>query len=955
MRMRCRDFPGSCLCRASLALVLFVALGFASGEAHAQAVANVGGAVTDANGNKLPGVTVTVTNKANGATQVLVTGSEGEYRAVALQPAPYEIKVELQRFALQRRLVTLTVGADVTMDFKLALATLEQSVTVDASVPLIEITKAELSSVVLSDQVAELPNLGRDFLSLAQLLPGTGPDNSTIHFFNTTRFGGVADQRNGFTTLIDGGDIDDAIWGSTTVNFTQEGVQEFRVLRNQFDAEYGGALVAAVSVVSKAGTNNFHGTGLYYGRNQALATKNFFASTKPDYSQKRFGGSFGGPIVRNRTHFFGAYEFNDIITSNIIALPPSNPFAAKENGAFPSGVKNHMVDAKVDHQFNAKHSVSIRYLFDNQHLQRTQSVTSDSNQIDEFSKTHSVIGQETYVHSQGLVNTVRFHYYNQNVGNTVYSTDVGIVRPSVETGQPPFFPQFFPRNKSTIYDTLYLNRKKHDIKFGGSLAFASTSFDSHLTEHGLFTFTTDAPFNANDPTTWPAFFQIAKPGFFTYKSKQIAFFADDTWRIRQNFSLNLGFRYDVDTNLRNNSFYSKLLSNLLFTGISTWISNDRGNDYSGYQPRVGFSWDIKGNGRLVMRGGFGKYFTRNRPWFQVYSDSTFLTEQVTIFDPNLLKNFPNVTAVLGGKTIDQYVAAGGTKSPFMIDNNSKIPYALNGTFGFGWQVNHNSTLDVDYIHNRGIHELGGTDVNLPPSGPISPTNPRPVAGYSTVVDMQNYTKSWYDGLETQFRTRFKNVETLLVSYTLSKSLRDGVSFFAFLRGTQRTPHSYGYNNTDQRHNLTLSAATKLPWGLEVAGIGKFISGSPLVVQAGYDIDGDGSVQDDRPPGLPPTVGRGNVASQLQIINNLRVGLGLAPIPASLLNLDPYITVDARVTKAIRLHNEQHLDLIFEGFNLTNHINYTPYSFNANINSTSFLVRNGASDGREAQWGVRYTF
>jgi hypothetical protein len=934
---------------------LFLALGFTSGGAHAQAVANVGGVVTDTNGDQLPGVTVTVTNKANGATQVLVTGSEGEYRAVALQPALYQIKAELQGFTLQQKLVTLTVGADVSIDFKLAVASLEQSVTVSTSVPLIEISKAELSSVVLSEQLAELPNLGRDFIELAQLLPGTGPDNSSVHFFNTTRFGGVSDQRNGFTTLIDGGDIDDAIWGSTTVNFTQEAVQEFRVLRNQFDAEYGGALVAAVSVVSKAGTNNFHGTGLYYGRNQALASKNFFAPTKPDYSQKRFGGSFGGPIVVNRTHFFTAYEFNDIVTSNIIALPPSNPFAAQENGVFPSGVKNHMFDAKVDHQLNSKHSMSVRYLFDNQSLKRTQSVTSDSNQIDEFSKTHSIIGQETYVHSQGLVNTVRFHYYNQNVGNTVHSTDVGIVRPSVQTGQPPYFPQFFPRNKSTIYDTLYLNRAKHDIKFGGSLAFASTSFDSHLTEHGLFNFATDAPFDVNDSTTWPTFFQIAKRGFFTYKSKQIAFFADDTWRVRPNFTLNLGFRYDIDTNLRDNDFYSKLLSNPLFTGISNFVSNNRGNDYSGYQPRAGFTWNVKGNGRLVMRGGFGKYLTRNRPWFQIYSESTFLTEQVTIFDPNLLKHFPDITAVLGGKTIDEYVAAGGTKSPFLIDNNSKFPYALNATFGFGWQVNNNSTLDVDYIHDRGLHELGGTDVNLPPSGPISAANPRPVAGYSTVGVMQNYTKSWYNALETQFRTRIGRVETLLVSYTLSKSLRDGVSFYGNFRGTQRTPQEYGYNNTDQRHNLTLSAATKLPWGLEVAGIGKFISGSPFVIQAGYDIDGDGSVQGDRPRGLPPTVGRGDTASQLQSINSFRAGLSLAPIPAKLLNLEPYISVDGRVTKSIHLHKEQHLDLVFEGFNLTNHVNYTPYSINGNLNSTSFLVRNGASDGREAQWGIRYAF
>jgi len=934
---------------------LLLALGVVAGEAHAQAVANVGGIVTDENGGPLPGATVTVTNKGNGSTQILITGSEGEYRAVALQPAPYEITVETKGFGLQRRLITLTVGADLTINFKLNVATVEQSVTVSASEAIIETNQSELSSVVASAQLQELPNLGRNFIELAQLLPGSGPDNSTVQFFNSTKFGGVADQRNGFTTLIDGGDIDDAIWGSTTVNFTEEAVQEFRVLRNQFDAEYGSAMAAVVSVVSRAGTNNFHGTGMYYGRDKVLESKNFFAPTKPDYNQKRFGGSFGGPIKANRTHFFAAYEFNKVNTSKIIALPESNPFASQENGIFPSGGTNHMFDAKVDHQISTKHALTVRYLYDKQFLKRTQSVTSDSNQIDEFSKTHSIIGQETWTHSQRLVNAFRVHYYRQNVGNTVYSEDTGIVRPSVQTGKPPYFPQFFPRNKTTIYDTLYLNLTKHDIKFGGAIATASTSFDSHVFEHGQFTFGTDAPFNSEDPTTWPLFFQIAKPGYFPWYSKQLAFFVDDSWRITPRFTLNMGLRYDLDTNLRDNDFYYKLLKDPAFAGLENFVSPNRGNDYSGIQPRLGFAWKLRSNGSFVLRGGFGKYVTRNRPWFQVYAESTFLTGAVTITDPNLLKFFPDVTAVLGGKTIDEYLAAGGTKSPFMIGNDSKLPYALNGTIGFGWQINPKSTLEMDYIHNRGIHELGSTDENLPVSGPVSDTNPRPVAGYSTVAVMQNYTSSQYDALEAQFRTRLSRIETVLVSYTLSRSFRNGVSFYGDFRGTQRTPFEKGYNDTDQKHNLTMSAATKLRYGFEVSGIAKLISGTPFWVQAGFDIDGDNSIQYDKPPGLPHTVGRGDVKSQLTIINNFRDSLGLLPIPASLLKLDPFISIDGRITKVIHLRGEQHLDLQLEGFNLTNHVNFTPFSVNNSLNSPAFLVRAGARDGRQAQWGIRYTF
>jgi hypothetical protein len=937
-------------------LLVLIAFGCGSEVALAQAVANVGGVVIDDSGAILPGATVTVTNKANGSTQVLVTGPEGNYRAVALQPAPYTIKVEMPGFVLQERTVTLTVGANATVDFKLSVAALQETVTVSGAVPLVEVSKSELSSVVQENQIATLPNLGRNFLDLAQLLPGSAPDNSTVHFFNTTKFGGPADQRNGFTTLIDGGDIDDAIWGSTTVNFTQEAVQEFRVLRNQFDAEYGGALAAVVSVVSKSGTNQYSGSAMYFGRDEALSAKNYFAPTKPPFSQKRFGGSFGGPIVQNRNHFFVAYENNRQTTSKIIALPPTNPFAAQENGVFPSGSKNQMFDTKVDHQFNDQHSLTVRYAYDNQSYQRTQQVSSDSNQVDEFSKTHSVIGEEHWILSQQTVNALRVHYYNQNVGNTVYSQDVGIQRPSVTTGKPPYFPQFFPRDKTTIYDTMYINLPKHDLKFGGALGIAATSFDAHVFEHGLFTFITDAPFDPNDSTTWPVFLNIANPGYFTYKSKQITLFVDDTWRVGPRVRLNLGLRYDLDTNLRDNDFYYGLLKDPSWAGLDNFVSSDRGNDYTGIQPRVGFTWDLNGTGNVILRGGYGKYLTRNRPWFQVYAESTFLTRSATIFDPELLRHFPDVNAVLGGKSLDEFIAAGGTKSPFLIGNDSRLPYTLNASLGVGWQINGNTALDIDYIHDRGYNELGSTDRNLPPSGPISDTNPRPVAGYSTVAVMENYTKSYYDTLDTQFRTRFKRVDNLLISYSFSRTYRDGVEFYGDFRGTQRTPNERGYNNTDQRHNFAVSAATNLPWDIQISGVGKFVSGSPMVVQAGFDLDGDGSIQYDRPPGLEHTVGRSHVDSDIQIINQFRASLGLPPIDPSLMKLDPFISVDARITKAIRLGGTRRLDLFFEGYNLTNYVNFTPYTLNPYMNSpASFLVRNGARDGRQAQWGLRYAF
>jgi len=924
--------------------------------ASAQSVgASVGGVITDPSGARLPGVTVTVTNNGNGATQTFVTGAEGNYRAVALQPGSYTISADLQGFTSQRRAVTLTVGADSVVDLSLSLAALQESVTVTGAATTVSLTKAELSSVVLPSQVESLPTLGRNFLELAQLLPGSAPDNSRTQYFNPTKFAGVADQRNGFTTVIDGGAIDDSIWGSTVMNFTQEAVQEFKVYRNQFDAEYGGALAAVVSVVSKTGSKHYSGSAMYFGRDRALNSQDFFTTTKPPFSQKRAGGSLGGPIAQNKTQFFGAYEYNGSNTTNVIALPSANPFAAVQNGVFPADNIDHMANGRVDHRFNDHHSFYVRYAYDNQTKQRTQAVSSDSNQIDEYSRTHSLVANENWIISQNTLNAFHFSFLQQNVGNNPRSFDLNIGRPSATTGQSTISPQYFPRHASTFYDTLYVNTANHNLKYGGSLTFATTGFESHFYEHGAFTFTTDVPFDANNPTTWPFSFQIRLPGDFVYDSKQVALFAQDDWHVANRLRLNLGIRYDLDTNLRANDFYASILNNPSYAGLSNFISTDRGNDYKNLQPRLGATWDAKGNGTLVMRGAFGVYATRNRPWFQVNSMSSLLGNSVAIFDPQLLKNYPSIDGVLGGKTIDQYIAAGGTRAVFLIADNSVLPYSLNSTGGVGWQLNRVSSLDVDYVHNVGRDQLGGRDLNLPASGPITATNPRPVAGFSTVTVMQNFSKSWYDSLETQFRTRFKHVENLLISYTLAKTFRDGVDFFGTPRGTQRTPNEVGYTETDQRHTLAISAATTLPLRIQVSGIGKFVSGSPFHDQAGVDLDGDGTITNDRPVGLESSVGRRDVEQSLEIINSFRASRGLAPVPASLLKLDPYVSLDARVTKVIPLTGSRRLDLFFEGYNLTNHENFTPYSVNVNIVSSSFLVRNGARPARQLQWGARYVF
>jgi hypothetical protein len=942
-------------CIGAAAVAMVVMLGLTGRPVAAQVVGgSVGGTITDDTGGALPGATITVANRANGTSQAMTTGERGNYRAVALQPAPYTIAVDLSGFATQKRDVVLTIGSDLTIDFKLGVAAVAESLTVVAETPLVEVAKSQPSSVVVAEQVAALPVLARNFLTLAQLMPSTTPNNLGQKFA-IIQFGGPADQRNGYTTLIDGGDIDDAVWGNPTINIPQDAVQEFKVFRNQFDAEYGSALAAVVAVVTKSGGNQFSGTASYFGRDKALNAANYFATgPKPEFSQTRVGATLGGPIVHNRTHFFGSYEHNDLSTVKIISLPANNPFASANNGQFPSGSRNTVATLKVDHQFTDRNSLFVRWAHDDQYAQRTGNTTSDSRQVNDYSHMHSVIVEDNAVLPSNRVNSLRFQFMNHDLGTVPNSFDLSIARPSASFGQDTTVPQDFPRKRYQLFDTFYINSASHDLKFGGDFEYAHHEYDAHFFQAGYFQFTTDLPFDAGNSRTYPISFTMQTPGHWQFDSKSANAFVEDTWRVADRVRLNLGLRYHFDADLRLVDYTDALLKNPLYPNISRFLQPNRGNDYLNFQPRLGLTWDVTGHGTLVGRAGFGRYSTRNRQYFQMTTQDRTLGTAVLITDPNLMKFYPDINAVLGGKSLTDYVASGGARSLFLIQNDYVLPYSWNTTAGFGWQLNQKTSLDVDYVHDVGLKQLGAYDANLPASGAISASNPRPVANFSEVKVMQNNTSSWYNAIETQLRTRVHGADNIQVSYTLAFSQRDGVNHYQNYFGTMRTPNQFGYQEGGNRHNLSVSGSTHLPWDFQVSGIVRWLSGSPFTLQAGVDLDGDGQTQSDRPAGLPITVGMGDVASQLSLINAFRAGRGLTPIDASLLDLDPYVSIDLRLTRQIRIGGTRRVDLFIEGYNLTNHVNFNP-NVTANMNSTSFLSRTTASDPRQIQWGLRFAF
>ena len=287
------------------------------------------------------------------------------------------------------------------------------------------------------------------------------------------------------------------------------------------------------------------------------------------------------------------------------------------------------------------------------------------------------------------------HVLNHTLGTSPRNADVGIVRLSGTIGQTSRDSQVVPRTKLSVSDTFYRHTTRHDLKLGGEFAFTAHDVDSHVFEYGVFRFTTDAPFDSNIPSTWPTSFEQQTPTKFSYDSRELALFLQDDWRLGSRIRINAGVRYDLDLDFRLNDFYGRVLDEPSTAALGQFISRSRGTDTNNVQPRLGATWDTRGDGRIIVRGASGLYVTRNRPWFQLRAMNQAGSSVVRITDAALLRNYPSIPAVLGGRSLDSYIATGGPRQlGTVIPDDFVQPYAVNTTAGVGWQVNSSTAFDV---------------------------------------------------------------------------------------------------------------------------------------------------------------------------------------------------------------------------------------------------------------------
>ena len=494
--MGTRRWGGGVYARRASALLLALLVTFvASGPLLAQGDFGViEGTAVDEQGVALPGVTVTLRNQASGVSRVVVTAVDGRFRLPAIPPGKYLIKAELSGFSTQEvRDVEITIGLGLKHDFSMRVQSVQETVTVVGDTPMVDVTRSEVAGVVTQQQIETLPINSRQYLSLALLMPGTSQD-ATRSFFATVNVGGSM-TFNSTGNIVDGVINNFAEDGEPRQDFAEDAVQEFKVSNVQYKAEFGLATGGVVQVVTKSGSNDLHGNAFEYFRSKALNAKGVFETVKPDYRRDQFGGSLGGPIVRNRMHYYGAYERTSVDEFYTVNTGQPQFYSAVE-GTFLRPSFRNLYFGRVDGQISNAQSFFVRYAQEDEEstCSGCGGTVAQSAGFDQDTPRKALVAGHTWTRGSRALNEFRFQYapaayYISPSGTEIWKTlgdfsparidrlSRSYVFPSLTYGSSN--DQLGPEARLEFKDTYALTFSRHELKFGADISHNSYQYREH--------------------------------------------------------------------------------------------------------------------------------------------------------------------------------------------------------------------------------------------------------------------------------------------------------------------------------------------------------------------------------------------------------------------------------------------------------------------------------------------
>ena len=950
------------------------------------------GTITDPSGAVVPAATVSIANQETGLNRrTTTTGESGDYVFTSLTPGLYRITVEAANFKKSvKESVRLNVGETQEFNFAMEVGGAQETVTVTSEEPLVETSTNKIGGNITQEELTELPSINRNFIGFVGLVPGVVPNISTESFgSDSVSVNGQDPRYNNY--LLDSANNNDDVIGQragSQARVALEAVQEFQVQTNQFSAELGRTSGGVINAVTKSGTNSFRGSAFGFFQDNRLNSTNRLAIlnnlAKPDASYKQFGGTLGGPIRKNLAHFFTSFERTNIDQGVIIDIPARPSL----NASTSTATRATNILLRGDVQPTQKHQFSVRYLRENS-PQFNQIIPVGTRPVslaasrEEADVDQTTVGSYTYNVTSNIVNDLRLSFTRE---------DVSFANPGFNGGKsqeelPPTlqFNTFVDQQSSTaqarvndsyrLADTLTWIADAHTLKFGVDYNYVTADSLTADNLNGTFIFPTDLPFDPNNPRTYPERFSIRVGGpLRTFQiNHNTSVFAQDNWKVNQKLTLNLGVRYDDET-----------------------ISSDNNN----ISPRLGFAYDPTGDGKTVIRGGFGVFY-QNTP-FEVITAFRTGGPFATSFNRNFPLNsadpgpragvFPTDPTLRNGPFVDRALIASivgtGTLLPNAtptVDNTERrMPYTRSFSIGFQRELVTSLALTADYIHTDGKDQF--LTINLNPGRRASTNStaaiarqystlgaviqnslvpvvtdlfsnfPYQTAAVSAVTTRINEGETRYDALQLSLDKRFSKGFQFRTSYTLSKG-RGNVNGSALGAANFQTQTSLGLDeNTgptafDRRHNFVFSGLYKVPRtrGLIVSTIIRALSGTPFtILNSTIDANQNGTNFDPLPAGTYTGSRTFANGETLNFSVDNKGGVNGARLPG-------FFGVDLRLAYKFNFTERVNAGFTFEVFNVANRTNYDETTVSGDVSQSTFLIPGVAKSPRTLQLGFRVAF
>ncbi|PWT80391.1 MAG: hypothetical protein C5B57_12340 [Blastocatellia bacterium] len=994
---------------ATLLAVMMSSAAVLSAQSRAT-TSDLSGVVYDESHAVFPGATITITNVETSQSRTTTSDALGRFVIPALPPGTYRVTAEGAGFASQSQDVTLELGAQVALDFTLKLAGVAEQVTVAAASPVIARHETAIANVISQRQINALPINGRDFMSFSVISPGVTRDNTPQQGASATSgltFAGQRARSNNIT--VDGVDNNDLTVGSVRAVFSQEAVREFQVVTNSYSAEFGKASGGVVNIVTKSGTNQPSGNAFIFFRDSALNAKEYFERFTPagnpidrdkaPYRHKQFGGTFGGPIRKNRTFFFGSFERLDVQANNFVNIDDTTPLTLfgqpigtvadvlrrsgfpVETGNVPYAVRSDQVLIKVDHQV-ATNQLGLRYNYAdtlNENIEPWGGLVAKSRGAALDSTDHMFAASYNAVGSPHFVNELRFQFAERD--QTVNSLDPNCGGPCTEetqggptleilgvasVGRQRFTPQPRLNDRVQVLDTVTRLAGNHQLKAGFDFNYVNhrtSALPLHFGGRYLFQPLPAIPGVLPAPINGIQALSLGLPaayiqGYGTaskpYGYSDLSVFTQDDWRLSENLSARLGIRYQ-----------KQFWPDAPYTTPGVPFGYSFPTDNNNVAPRLGISWNPRGDARTSVHAAYGMYYDN---LITAAAGVAYIVNGAADGVQTLVARFPATISAWNAPGHKLPVAAAGAFPSLVIaiDPGLETPYAHHVSAGVDRELAGALRLAVNYVHVRGFHQLGTIDYN--PVLPALGAGRRPLdvdgrAGTSaSVLQYTSFGDTWYDGLVVSAAQRYANRYQYQVSYTLSKAEDNSTDFqTAFLpenNGRGRNPADVrglpigfdaaserGASLQDQRHRLVLSGLYEAPHAISFSTILTVASGRPYNILAGADLNGDGD------GGTIPGPDRARAVLS-DPSTSIPRDSGRLPAQASL---------DLRVTKQLGLGGRRTIDAIFEVFNVFNKANMTDINniFGVGAYPTNPLPTFGqfqqAAPPRQVQLAVKMNF